>query len=51
MEDELEELKCDIRKTKADLEQAQRDGDRELQLKFADILRLLLKEKERLATG
>jgi vacuolar-type H+-ATPase subunit E/Vma4 len=55
MEVELEELERDIRKAKADLERAQERGNEALELKFADILSLLLKENERLderlATG
>jgi uncharacterized membrane protein (DUF106 family) len=35
MEDELEELKRDIQEVKAELKEARRDGDRELQLKIS----------------
>lgn len=49
MEDELKELKEDIRKAKADLEQAKDSGDRELILERERRLNLLLAEKVQLS--
>lgn len=49
--DELEEVKRDIRKAKADLVNAQERGNEELELRYSGILDSLLKEKERLVTG
>lgn len=51
MENELEEVKCDIHKAKADLKDAKRDGDRELILAISRTLNLLLEKKKRLTTG
>jgi septal ring factor EnvC (AmiA/AmiB activator) len=51
MEDELEEVKRDIQKAKADLERAQERGDRELEWERDRRLNLLLEEKKRLTTG
>lgn len=51
MEDELEELKGDIREAKAALKRAQERGNEALELKFADILSLLLEKEKRLTTG
>jgi hypothetical protein len=49
--DELQEVKRDIQKAKADLERAQELGDRELELEVRRNLTLLLEDKKRLTTA
>jgi hypothetical protein len=50
MEEELEEVKRDIRKAKADLERAQKIGNVDLEVNISGILHLLL-EKEKVLSS
>jgi prefoldin subunit 5 len=49
--DELQEVKRDIQKAKADLERAQESDDRELIVLWGNRLNLLLEKEKRLTVG